>query len=376
MIPKDLETFKNELANDFTRGLDGYPATVSKAYDMLVNYRPMKRNNNSNINNNNYPKNELSFATYGDEEQGGRSGGNGGRGRGRGRGFGRGRGGGFQGKDGGVGDNQNNQEYDNYDTSISDGNEMLETSISLKHSDSRLPEQWLLMDSCSSKSIISNRDLLHGIHKAPQKLRVHCSAGSKILDQQAWFGDYPTPVWYDPGGPANILSLGEVMKQFRVTMDSEQEHSINMYTTDGRLIKFTPLRAQIFSHELIVDPEQHSWSFIQTVSGKQDYYTQREIGNADVARRFQNIIMRPSTRFMADTVIKNMHNCPVTRRDLAVAEDIYGPNLGSLKGKTPSRTVKHVHGNTDPVPPDILKRHGHLSINMYTETPIQSLRTF
>lgn len=352
--PKRYGDLINDLSNQYTRGLDGYPNTITKAFDMLVNYKPPRRNNGTS-----YPKNELSFATIGEDDHSARGGG---RGRGRGRGYGRGRGGGFQGKDGGIGDNQNKQDSDNYDTSYSDKGDTHETSISLKHAESRLPRHWLLMDSCSSKSIISNRNLLHGIRSTGQKLRVHCSAGSKVLDKQAWFGDYPVPVWYDPDGPANILSMGEVMDHFRITMDSQEEHSINMFTSDGRTIKFKPLTARIFSHELEIHEEQNSWSFIQTVKQKQDYYTQREMTSANTARRFQNIIMRPNTRFMADTVIKSLANCPITRRDIAIAEDVYGPNLGSIKGKTPSRTVKHVHGNTDPVPPDILKRHGQLSI--------------
>ena len=353
--PKRYGDLLNELSNDFTRGINGYPETVSKAYDMLVNYRPMRRNNNSN----NYPKNELSFATMGEEESSGRGGG--GRARGRGRGYGRGRGGGFQ-KDAGLGDNQNKEESDNYDASPRNETDLLETSISLRHSDSRLPNHWLLLDSCSSKSIISNSNLLHGIHPSQHKLRVHCSAGSKVLDKQAWFGDYPVPVWYDPEGPANILSMDEVMDNYRVSMDSQEERCINLHTAYGHIVKFAPLSARIFAYELKIHEGQKGWCFVQTVRENMDYYTKRELQKANAARTFQNIIMRPSSKFLADTIIKHMRNCPVSRRDIAVAEDVYGPNLGSVKGKTPAKAVKHVVGSTDPVPPDILARHGQISI--------------
>ena len=357
--PKRYGDLQNDLANDFTRGLDGYPDTISKAYDMLANYRPLKRNNNTN--NNNYPKNELSFATYGDEDDTGR----GGRGRGRGgRGYGRGRGGGFQHK-GGVADNQNKDESEDYsspDRITSEDDEIIETTISLQISEGKLPSHWLLMDSCSSSTIISNPRLVHNIHKSKQRLRVHGSTGSKILSYKASFGDYPKLVWFDHTGPANILSMDEVGDFFRLTMDTQDERSINLHTSDGRIIKFKPLMARLYSHELQLDDDGDRWSFIQTVKTNQEYYTRREVARADAARRFQNIIMRPGTKYMADTIIKHMPNCPVTRRDITIAEDIYGPNLGSIKGKTPTRKVKHVHGSTDPVPPDILLRHGQVSI--------------
>ena len=56
-----------------------------------------------------------------------------------------------------------------------------------------------------------------------------------------------------------------------------------------------------------------------------------------------------------DVSIEYLQNCPVTRRDIHIAKDIYGPNLGSLKGKTTRRTLPHVPSGTDPIPYELLK---------------------
>ena len=40
-----------------------------------------------------------------------------------------------------------------------------------------LPKDLLLLDSCSTVNIISNRDMLSNIHKVKQPLRVQCNAG-------------------------------------------------------------------------------------------------------------------------------------------------------------------------------------------------------
>ena len=72
--------------------------------------------------------------------------------------------------------------------------------------------------------------------------------------------------------------------------------------------------------------------------------------------------MRPSTRHMKDVAIKHLTNCLITNADITAADDIFRPNLGSLKGKTMYHPVQHVTGYTVPVPQEIIKLHKHLSL--------------
>ena len=42
----------------------------------------------------------------------------------------------------------------------------------------------------------------------------------------------------------------------------------------------------------------------------------------------------PGSRVLIDTAIQHLKNCPVHKADIKAAEDILGPDLGALKGKT------------------------------------------
>ena len=96
------------------------------------------------------------------------------------------------------------------------------------------------------------------------------------------------------------------------------------------------------------------------VSSQVDKYTNHAIDQVKAAQWFQNIIMHRGSHQLMDGAIKHLKHCPVTRGDILTAEDIFGPNLGSLKRKTVTHPSPHIRARVDPVPPDIL--HVHQSI--------------
>ena len=106
------------------------------------------------------------------------------------------------------------------------------------------------------------------------------------------------------------------------------------------------------------------WSFITTVADKADQYTHIAIQHARAARRFQNIIMRPGARQLIDMAVSHLKGCPLTKADVKAAEDIYGPNLGALKGKTVARPNPHVPAGVDHVPTSIMSVHRSVTLTI------------
>ena len=72
--------------------------------------------------------------------------------------------------------------------------------------------------------------------------------------------------------------------------------------------------------------------------------------------------MRPGSRELMDVAVTHLKGCSITRGDVIAAEDIFGPNLGALKGKTVSRPGQHVRTGIDPVPHEILKTHRSIAL--------------
>jgi hypothetical protein len=82
---------------------------------------------------------------------------------------------------------------------------------------------------------------------------------------------------------------------------------------------------------------------VNTVEGNREGYTDRAFGAAKQARHAQGMVRCPSEKDFKDMVSSNMiRNCPVTLKDIDAANNIFGPNVASMKGKT-------VRSNQDPV---------------------------
>jgi hypothetical protein len=57
-----------------------------------------------------------------------------------------------------------------------------------------------------------------------------------------------------------------------------------------------------------------------------------------------------------------MPNFPIGQKYIITAEDIFGPNNGSLKGKTTRTAHKHVGGEHINIPINIMSRYRHITI--------------
>ena len=81
--------------------------------------------------------------------------------------------------------------------------------------------------------------------------------------------------------------------------------------------------------------------FVMTVDEKKQKYTVREVRDATLARDYQRRLGYASAAQTIKMISQgNLTNSKVTARDVHRARDIWGPDLGSLKGNTTSHKAK------------------------------------
>ena len=104
---------------------------------------------------------------------------------------------------------------------------------------------------------------------------------------------------------------------------------------------------------------------LNTIHHNKSKYSEREYTSRDLmARKLQYKIALPIHRHLVKIVEDKvqMLNCPLNQDDVRGAEDIWGGNLGCLKGNTPSQKTPHIKGENFPLPITILERFTNVTL--------------
>ena len=109
-------------------------------------------------------------------------------------------------------------------------------------------------------------------------------------------GNFPNlgPVWFNKESIANILSLADVRKVCRVTMDSSAAATMNVHRLDGSVMSFNEHPSGLFVFK--ANDTNHpftAYTMISTVAEQKKLFTRREIEAADDARTLYRKLGRP-----------------------------------------------------------------------------------
>ena len=154
-----------------------------------------------------------------------------------------------------------------------------------------IPNTWIILDSASSIDMFVNQDLLTDIQTSSQPITILSNAGWVTIKKFGYMPGYPEKVWYHPDGAANVLSLHNASKHYRITMDTRHNNCLILHgkTTSHRL-RFHASANGLYYHKVPANNRNHILaSFLNTVSKKKAAYTQRGIQQAQLARRVQEI---------------------------------------------------------------------------------------
>ena len=207
--------------------------------------------------------------------------------------------------------------------------------FSFYQANGKIPKTWILLDSQSTVDIFCNPQLLKKIRRTPEGMRVHCNAGSHLTNL---VGDLPGhgTVWYDPKAIANILSLRQVQDHYHITYDSSHQKFI-ITKPSGKEFTFHESEGGLHyldtTHQQGQQRQGHVFA-VNTVKENKKNFTNNDYLWAVRARELQVTVGCPLDKDLIKILkTSSLSNCPVTPRDVLIANKLFGPDVSALKGK-------------------------------------------
>ena len=111
--------------------------------------------------------------------------------------------------------NQEAQEDTTEEQAGEEGHQMMHVSFS---QGGELPDNGASLDGCSTVTAFKNKKFLENLRQVKGGIKINCNAGAMTTDIKGGFGGLS--VWYLPDGIANIFSMHELEKLYRITYDS------------------------------------------------------------------------------------------------------------------------------------------------------------
>ena len=181
-------------------------------------------------------------------------------------------------------------------------------------------------------------------------------------------GDLPgyRPVWYDPRAIANVLSLKLVKEKYHIQYNSNKDDEFVVMKPTGEKFKFIQSALGLHYLDMMVQDTDKSIDttlVVNMVKENKKNYMNNDYLHALRARELQVMMGQPSTATFVEALKSNgLSNCPVTPADVEAAEQIFGPDIGSLKGKTTQRNPPIIDSPITSVPASILKQYQNVML--------------
>jgi hypothetical protein len=171
---------------------------------------------------------------------------------------------------------------------------------------------------------------------------------------------YHMHVWYNKKAIRNILYLSNMIKQYRVTYDSNDQMFVVHHDPEGKP------DMEFWMHESRLhhfNPRDREFTFINTVSENKTGFTKRQIKDAQAARSLYSKLNYPSWKDFKWIIWSNqIRDCPVTVEHVNTAIKIWGKNVAALKGKTTWTKPDPLARDFVKVPMELLKLHEEVYI--------------
>ena len=232
-------------------------------------------------------------------------------------------------------------------------------------------KKMILLDSDSNATIFCNEDYVNKIWDTDDRMEVETNGGGHLESKQKCDVPLLGEHWFDKDSMTNIIALSDMTSKFKVTMDSSKEKAFFVHLPD-KVVKFKQMKNNLYGMDpsdpkSFISKEEYNNKSVQfagvdrnvEVSEVEDnlrFMSERQRKNAKLARKaFQALGTPTLDDFKAMLRMNLIRNAKITTKDINLAQKAFGPDVGSIKGKTTRNRPLPAQSNVIEIPPELLR---------------------
>lgn len=191
----------------------------------------------------------------------------------------------------------------------------------------------ILLDNESTMDLFCNTKLVNDIRPSQKVISLQSNGGNMKIKMEASITGYHKQVWFSKHAITNIIALSNLIQQYRVTYDSDDQTFVVHRQKENKPDMYFKMHESGLHYH---DPSDAEFSFnVNTVSNNIEDFTKKQVEGATRARTLYATLGYPSIKDFKWVIQSNqIQNCPVTVQDIVTAHQIWGKNISALKGKT------------------------------------------
>jgi hypothetical protein len=176
--------------------------------------------------------------------------------------------------------------------------------------------------------LFCNPKLVEKIYKSANDMRLKSNGGSMMVGYKAEHPGYFKKAWFDTVDLTNIMALGNVIQQYRVTYDSNEMMFVVHREPEKPNMEFRMHSSGLHYYDPRTERDEQM-VFVNKVSENMSRFAKREIKGAELARSLYRTLDRPSMKDYKWIIQSHqIKDSPVTVQDIDVRkEDTSSPTV-------------------------------------------------